>query len=67
MTNSHNNLQYPFNRLASIRRRYTSFEFFKQDPSQTIHVAYIMISLTYRDRELFQAQNVMENLMLLIN
>jgi hypothetical protein len=40
MTNSHNNLQYPFNRLASIRRRYTSFEFFKQDPSQTIHVAY---------------------------
>ena len=38
MTNSHKQLQYPFDRFASIRR-YTSFDFLKQDPSQIIYVA----------------------------
>ena len=38
MTNRHKQLQYPFDRFASIRR-YTSFDFLKQDPSQIIYVA----------------------------
>src|SRR5918995_314562 len=38
MTNSHKQLQYPFDRFASIRR-YTSFDFLKQDLSQIIYVA----------------------------
>jgi hypothetical protein len=40
MINSYKQLQYPFNRFASIRR-YTSFDFLKQDPSQIIYVADI--------------------------
>ena len=38
MTNSHKQLQYPYDRFASIRR-YTSFDFLKQDPSHIIYVA----------------------------
>jgi Tol biopolymer transport system component len=38
MTTSHKQLQYPFDRFASIRR-YTSFDFLKQDPSHIIYVA----------------------------
>jgi hypothetical protein len=38
MTTSHKQLQYPFDRFASIRR-YASFDFLKQDPSHMIYVA----------------------------